>query len=259
MAPTVVTTTEATSVKTTTTTTTTTTAKTAMFAAMEAKTLVKNFDLNSDRSKRDFFKAIEKTSEPLMDMTEVKEFYQVSFEMIVDKLANEFNILQLQNAQLSSQLLSNSEKLDAVLFSPPKSSHNCSKFEQIEYYNPCYDPKFADLFHILGNAVGVLFNGGNNNNSNSNNMIEPQLSFLNWFNPQSAGITVSAVCTVIFCFFDQRIASYLSKKYNIKIKSVTKVSFNTKKTFQSNNLYQNVRKNVHTNTRQNDGLAWCNS
>ena len=113
--------------------------------------------------------------------------------MIVEKLANEFNTLQLQNAQLSSQLLLNSKKLDAVL---PLviTSQNFTKNEQFAAeYNPCLDPKFADLFHILGNAVNKLFN---NNNTTS----EPELSFTNWFNPQSAGITVSAMLTVIFCF-----------------------------------------------------------
>ena len=190
-------------------------------AANQVQFLVETFDFNSDRSKREFFKAMEQTSEPLENVSQVKEFYQVSFEMTVQKLANEFNTLQLQNAELSRQLLLNSKKLDVVLplviAVANQSNQNCTKNEQFVGYNPCYDPKFADLFHILGNVVNKLFN---NNNTTS----EPELSFFDWFNPQSAGITVSAFLTVIFCFFDQRLASHLSKKYNIKVKSITKVS-----------------------------------
>ena len=166
-----------------------------------AKRLVNRFGL-SDREKRNFFTSVELETLELSNVGEVKEFYQNTLELVVTKMIDEIVSLQSQNNLLSSQLLNNSAKLDEML---------------VRKVNvDCYDPTLSDLVQIIIDTI---------NPTPRNETTGQSLSFSAWFSPQSAGISISAFLTAFFCYFDQRIASYISKKCNVQITSVTKVFY----------------------------------
>jgi hypothetical protein len=75
----------------------------------------------------------------------------------------------------------------------------------------CYDPTFVDLGRIIQSMYV------------QNNSTAADLTFGKWTWPQLPGMTITAIITVLATCFDQRLASYLAKKHNIKMKVGTKV------------------------------------
>ena len=172
-----------------------------------ANQLVEEFlcqNVSSLRAKRHFYDQLINETRQLDTVPEVKELLTTSFELLVDRFVGELALLKDHNEKLLLQLAANTEQLANLTVVPD-----------------CYDPLWTDLFAIIADQakkVKLLPNG--------TTTVE-NLTFKEWFNPQSAGITISAVLTALCCYLDARLSSYLSKKFNVPINGVFKVTTTT--------------------------------